>query len=629
MQLITNDLISALAKDIKAQIPDSFEKKYYEKISYSGKNQIIELEKDLLHDAISFEVAFVHIAIFFFNKCFNIYNSDYFSLLKRMDTNLLFSWYCMKETFIANNLKKVDIRGFSNIYELINQHDTFIDKEIKKKLGQFYTPTNIVQRMSCEIKENLKCLTIEDKLIDPACGTGIFIVEMIEVLMKRFQPAELIKYIKTSIFAYDVNPFAVIATKLSIAYILLEQFPNEMHSIFFENDIFVNIRWKNTITEPDDNMYTVIVGNPPYFKLNSELIKDIEGYKEIVFGQPNIYSFFMYWAIRHLKKNGVMSFVVPQSMRSGLYFKNLRSKIKDLRIKALIHIESRQNIFDRAEQAVLIICLENKPVLNSKTKIQFYNGNDSVNADFRISRTKLMMDIKNNNIFIICKSIKMYDILDKVFANNHPLDTQKMKFSTGLFVWNQHKKEIVDKQEDAIPIIYGGNVQPLLFDFSLCSINEERKQYALITEKSKAFVLEGKRLLVQRTTNFEKDIRLKSCIISDGFLENNNRYFLENHVNFLSSTDKDDQISLETMYFCLGILNSKLINYIFASISGNTQVSANELNTLPVPDKKINAISQFVNDHLNELKNQQQELDLLVCDAYGLSEEETSFIINY
>lgn len=80
-------------------------------------------------------------------------------------------------------------------------------------------------------------------------------------------------------------------------------------------------------------------------------------------GQPNIYSLFMHWGISHLRTNGTMSFIVPQSIRSGLYFKNLREKMKELRIK--------------------------------------------------LSRSKLMMGKDNNYMFIINKKSEMYDVLEK------------------------------------------------------------------------------------------------------------------------------------------------------------------------------------------------------------------------
>jgi len=164
----------------------------------------------------------------------------------------------------------------------------------------------------------------------------------------------------------------------------------QRHKLFYTT--LNNIKWKNTIVDKEEKFFSIILGNPPYFKLNS---------------------LFMHWGISHLCTNGIMSFIVPQSIRSGLYFKNLRKEIKGLRIKSIFHIDSRQNLFDRAEQAVLIICLQNKSVMNTKTKIQFINGSQKVLSEFSIPRSKLMMDRDNNYMFIINKKHEMYDILEK------------------------------------------------------------------------------------------------------------------------------------------------------------------------------------------------------------------------
>lgn len=635
MQTKIYEIISALAADIKIKLPESLDIKYYAKMSYSGENKMNMIEANLKKNTMSFEIAFIHVITYLFNQYCYGDTANYMVLLKKMDVDKLFSWYCMEDKFIQANKKELRISDFSCVYDLINQHDTFIEKDVKKKLGQFYTPLNIVKRMIIDIKPNLKALAGTDLLVDPACGTGIFLIELIRELKNIFDVDLLINYVQKNIYAYDVNPFAVYVTKINIVYVLIEFFPEKRTDILKitnNNNFLPNIEWKNTIVEDDNNSYTVILGNPPYFKLNSKYTKDIEGYDDIIYGQPNIYSFFMYWSMQHLQRGGILSFIVPQSIRSGIYFKDLREKMKDLRIKSLIHIDSRQNVFDRAEQAVLIICLENKPVANTKTNIQFYDGSGNINAQFKISRAKLMMDENNNHIFIISKKVEMYSILEKISTNSRTLDDERSdyKFSNGLFVWNQHKIDIVDKQDKAIPVIYGGNVQPLLFDFSLCSYNKERKQFALISDKTSNYVLVGKRLIIQRTTNFEKDIRLKACLISDEFLEEYPQYFLENHINFLcSKRGKEELLSLEVMYFYLGLLNSKLLNYIFSSKSGNTQVSANELNSLPYPSSGMEEISGFVSIHVNNLKDFQDELDRLVCNVYGLTEEETIFILNY
>lgn len=555
-------------------------------------------------------------------------------ILDILDTDKLFSWYKIKDNAIILELNKCTISSQEEIYELINEHDKFIDKDIKKKLGQFYTPIRIAKKIVFEIKDELKALSEKDLVVDPACGTGVFIVETIKQMSVFLTFDKLLKFVETNVFAYDVNPFSVLASKMSVLNTLLEIMPNNMQksNILLNIPVLKNIKWKNTIVDEENNKFSIIVGNPPYFKLDSKMLKNIKGYSSIIYGQPNIYSLFMYWGISHLCINGTMSFIVPQSIRSGVYFKNLRKEIKELKIKFILYIDSRQNIFDRVEQSVLIICLQNKPIRNTKTRIQFVNSNQNILSEFSISRSKLMTGEDNNYMFIINKKPEMYDILEKVYNNGITLSDNNslLKFSNGLFVWNQHKEALTDSSDEAIPIVYGGDIQPVKFQFITAWANSERKPYAKITDKTHSYILSGKKLLVQRTTNFEKDIRLKACLISDVFLKSYNSYFLENHVNFLCyNSNRKANISDELMNYYLGLLNSKLLNYVFISRSGNTQVSANELNLLPFPQNNVKEISEFVSKHLSNLREHQKELDRLVCEAYGLSTNEINIVVNY
>ena len=271
--------------------------------------------------------------------------------------------------------------------------------------------------------------------------------------------------------------------------------------------------------------------------------------------------------------------------------------------------------------------MQNSKTQNTKTKIQFANGEQEVISEFSVDRRRLMLGEENNYMFVINKKLEMYDLLEKIQGTGTRLaDGKKLRFSNGLFVWNQQKKILCDSDETGIPIIYGTSVQPVQFNFVESWSQGDRKAFAQITPKTESYVLTGKRLLIQRTTNFEKDIRLKSCLISDDFLEKYDKYFLENHINFLSGSDKNEVLPMEVLCFYLGLLNSKLLNYVFVSTSGNTQVSANELNMLPFPKKHVEEISSFVSEHIDSLSNYQEELDDLVFKAYTLSSEEIDFI---
>ena len=623
MQQEIKEIVSIVSKDVENLIPASFEKKYYEKMSYSNKNTVLESDSSLLKKTIAFEVAFVHVIVHLVSKMSS--GVDFEKILKEVDKENFYSWYRIKDSMVLKEINNANV-DFSEIYQLINEHDTLIDKDIKKKLGQFYTPVGIVKKMIKELKSDFKALGKAASVIDPACGTGVFIVEVINILKQWLTIDEIVSFVNNNIFAYDVNPFAVVTTRINLVNVLLELGCKNDDTILKRVKLD-NIQWKNTIAESEDQKFNMVLGNPPYFKLDNESLKEIKGYEDVVYGQPNIYSLFIHWAIKHIAPNGIVSFIVPQSLRSGLYFKKIREELKELRIKSILHIDSRQNIFDRAEQAVLIICLQNSKAKNTKTRIQFANGEQEILSEFMIDRRRLMLGEENNYMFVINKKLEMYDILDKIQSNSTRLvDDKKLRFSNGLFVWNQQKKVLCDSEVTGIPVIYGTSVQPVQFAFVESWPQGDRKAFAQITEKTLPYVLKGKRLLIQRTTNFEKDIRLKSCLISDDFLKKYDNYFLENHINFLCGSDKNEVLPMEVLCFYLGLLNSKLLNYVFVSTSGNTQVSANELNMLPFPKKYFNEISSFVSKHIDSLSNHQEELDDLVFKAYSLSPEEIDFI---
>lgn len=195
MQSEIYDKIAALAEDIKGKLPDSFKDKYYKKMSYSGESRIDSLEEEIINNTISFEIAFSHIIIYLFNIQFCV-NSNYVILLKNLEVDEIFSWYQMDKEFIKSTLSDLHLNGFSEAYTLINQHDTFIGKDVKKKLGQFYTPLIIVKRMILDLKPNLKMLKSNDLIIDPACGTGVFLIEIIEQLKNIFTAEEILRYRK-------------------------------------------------------------------------------------------------------------------------------------------------------------------------------------------------------------------------------------------------------------------------------------------------------------------------------------------------------------------------------------------------------------------------------------------------
>ena len=164
MQPKIRDIILAISEDVVNNLSSSFEKIYYGKMNYSSKNNVLDSDKKLLRKTIGFEIAFVH-TIAYFLVC-NISDSiDYTHMLSVLDTDKLFSWYQIANDDIISQLSKCKLSSQNDIYELINEHDKFIDKDVKKKMGQFYTPTGIAKKMVSEVKTDLKALSEQDLIV--------------------------------------------------------------------------------------------------------------------------------------------------------------------------------------------------------------------------------------------------------------------------------------------------------------------------------------------------------------------------------------------------------------------------------------------------------------------------------
>ena len=143
---------------------------------------------------------------------------------------------------IINALKDLETEKFDQligyVLERVNLIDTnpeyFFDDivqnimhaHIRHKSGEFYTPPFIVKKM---IEDSYD---LGEKVIDPCCGSGNFIIEIIKTILRAsYTKQERIEAIK-NLYGYDINPISIYLTKLNLLYLLKEDF---RHLIRFSN----------------------------------------------------------------------------------------------------------------------------------------------------------------------------------------------------------------------------------------------------------------------------------------------------------------------------------------------------------------------------------------------------------
>ena len=97
-----------------------------------------------------------------------------------------------------------------------------VPQEVRHKLGEYYTPDWLAELVLNEVGYDGNTLK---RVLDPACGSGTFIVLAIQqakafASKHKEPPLETAKRIKANIWGFDLNPLAVIAARTNYLFAL-------------------------------------------------------------------------------------------------------------------------------------------------------------------------------------------------------------------------------------------------------------------------------------------------------------------------------------------------------------------------------------------------------------------------
>jgi hypothetical protein len=231
------------------------------------------------------------------------------------------------------SFKDLPIELISNIYEL------FLTEDEKK--GVVYTPSILVDFMIDEMIP-LDSSIIDFKVIDPACGSGIFLVATFKRLVQRWMitndfktpSVEILKsLIINNIFGIDEKAEAVEVAKFSLSLALCDILApeiiwNELHfddlsktGNLIANDFFEVLHDRNNY--PNIKDFDLVIGNPPFMgdKTISKKIEELEN--KNISNRPklpddNLAYLFIEQSFKLLKKDAFISMVQP----SGILYNN-------------------------------------------------------------------------------------------------------------------------------------------------------------------------------------------------------------------------------------------------------------------------------------------------------------------
>lgn len=481
----------------------------------------------------------------------------------------------------------------------------------RKENGQFFTNKKVAAFMASLIDIS----SSEMRILDPGAGTGILSAAVCDRVINESKSK-----MRLIIDCYELDSYAIPYLKnvLSECRDSLQEFGHELDfNIYESNFVLENANYDK---DKEKIEYSAAISNPPYYKLrkDSPEVLAVEHYK---LNPPNIYSLFMFFAAKMLKKEGEMIFIVPRSFCSGLYYKKIRKwLVKNLHFEKIHLFESRKNIFDADE------ILQENIIFKAVKKYPGQLGtivSSSYDKDFSdyMKIEAMFSDIvfsKNGDSYIrIPTSERDLKIIRMVDEWEGYLKDLNLEISTGPVVDFRTKQNLrFEIDEQSVPLLWMHNVQ----DFKVVwpSPKNGKKQAIKDNKETNSLLVPVKNyVLLKRFTSKEQKHRLDPAIFLGENFSQFDKVGFENHLNYIYK--KNGELSNFEAYGLAAILKNNITDTYFRALNGNTQVNASEIRNLPLPSiAKIKEIGQRIveEDTINDDKR-----NAIIKQFLGINDE--------
>jgi len=544
---------------------------------------------------------------------------------------------------------------------LWQQHAGLLQHDPKRRRhGVVYTPAALVSMLVSLVFSELppgNSITI----LDPSCGTGNFLVEAYKRMAQSIQsPESRIKLLRNSIFGCDIDAQAVEIAKRRLWQTALEEtgewrpFVEFPHSNFAAGDalsllpaddshyLFPGAGWSLWLASVFQSQFDVVIGNPPYGKRRLTSAQR-QYFAPSLYGHANAYGLFLHVGIELLRPGGLLGYVVPASMLSGLYFQNLRKYLSDrCRFRAIVQFGKRSGIFESVLQEVMLLVVQHGQTADPYTlrvaTVEDEKQITDLSTFFQICQqvpsTAVLRRSGGYGLIHVPARQGAAAIYDKYEKRGVPLTDAKVGYvtKTGPIVWNRLKALLCDEPaENSRPLVWANNIS--YYHFAANGNRDRKSGHLQCDERTSPLVTRGMCLFAQRTTAKEQRRRLVAAFPQE-WEHATGSFFVENHLNLIMPIKGTASLPPE---YVLALLNSRLFDFIFRTFNGNTQVSATELNVMrfvvpdvPIVDEVVRLVRQLQDSRafsqLKQASELAERLDRIVHGLYGLTPDEIEII---
>ncbi|WP_096391436.1 Eco57I restriction-modification methylase domain-containing protein [Halopenitus persicus] len=296
-------------------------------------------------------------------------------------------------------------------------YEDYLPQDERKELGEYYTPIEVIRYMLDEAGYRTGEGIGQEKILDPACGSGGFLTEACERLIQHFinkfgetsvhyldaeQARTILERVEQNIYGIDINPFAVHITQINLLFrtidlydkvteqdpsytmdgfqihvadtltpTLLEKQEGSTDSESQQSQIqqFANYNGRaqsflddrNEVDRIKDEVeFDVVVANPPYVRtqnINGPKEEYAERYASVDSKSFDIYVPFIERGIEWLADDGRLSYICPNRLLTHEYARDIRDTLADEPLTHLIDFTDVE-VFDAATPYPCIVSVD-------------------------------------------------------------------------------------------------------------------------------------------------------------------------------------------------------------------------------------------------------------------------------
>jgi len=375
----------------------------------------------------------------------------------------------------------------------------------QKESGAFYTDFRLARLVGLQVKDRL---TAESDLVDLSAGSGILLSAVCEQFSETF-PNLVSDWVSSHVYAYDLSEVAIRGTIAALSCYLskLDEISVLSGHCLVQDSLLA-----------EKKSFDIVVGNPPWGRIKlsryafSKKTNDNQGYgddykgfdrkefensRELVAkyakiirakydligdAEPDMYMAFLQEGLKCLRKNGVLSILIPAGFIRSRGMERFRKRLfGDLNDASIVLLNNKARFFSIDTRFKFLLLSGMLPSANCKNKGVCYSQANVVNDEIRCGEPvryslKELQLVRRDLSVPECGTVAEKDLFCRICANGVPMSEflGDVKIMRELDMTLDRDKFTLSKGEN-LPLVEGRMVQPFRFGAKAYLAGQGRK----------------------------------------------------------------------------------------------------------------------------------------------------------